>query len=125
MNIKRRIFYNVFSVLMVIFTGSIGYYLLFMGEPKFIDCIYMTVISITTVGYSEVIDITGNIPAQVFTMFLILCGMGVILYGISTLTAIIIEGELTGILRKKKMLKRIKKLKNITIFRMRISMTNG
>ncbi len=38
---------------MVILTGSVGYYLLFMGEPKIIDCIYMTVISITTVGYGE------------------------------------------------------------------------
>jgi len=44
------------------------------------------------------------------TMVLIIFGMGVILYGISTLTAIIIEGELSGILRKKKMIKKIQSL---------------
>jgi voltage-gated potassium channel len=45
-------------------------------------------------------------------MILITFGMGVILYGISTLTAMIIEGELTGILRKSKMEKQIGKLSN-------------
>jgi voltage-gated potassium channel len=45
-------------------------------------------------------------------MILITFGMGIILYGISTMTAIIIEGELTGILRKKRMLKEIQKLQN-------------
>lgn len=92
--------------------GSTGYYILFGGEPRFIDCVYMTVISLTTVGYGEVIEVTGNIPAQIFTMILITFGMGIILYGISTMTAIIIEGELTGILRKKRMLKEIQKLHN-------------
>jgi voltage-gated potassium channel len=75
----------------------------------------MTVVSLTTVGYGEVIEITGNIPAQIFTMVLITFGMGIILYGMSTITAIIIEGHLTGILRKKKMMKQIQKLKNHTI----------
>lgn len=72
----------------------------------------MTVISLTTVGFGEVIEITGNIPAEIFTMLLITFGMGIILYGISTVTALIIEGELSGILRKKKMFKRISKMKN-------------
>ncbi|MDX2441122.1 MAG: potassium channel protein, partial [Desulfobacterales bacterium] len=73
---------------------------------------YMTVISLTTVGFGEVIEVTGNVPAEIFTMLLIIFGMGIILYGISTVTALIIEGELSGILRKKKMFKRISKMKN-------------
>lgn len=77
-----------------------------------IDCIYMTVISLTSVGYGEIIKVSGNLPAQIFTMILITFGMGIILYSISTLTAMIIEGELTGIIRKDKMKKKIKKLKN-------------
>jgi voltage-gated potassium channel len=54
--------------------------------------------------------VTGNVAAEIFTMILITFGMGIILYGISTLTAIIIEGELSGMLRKKKMEKDISKL---------------
>jgi len=62
------------------------------------------------VGYGEVIEVTGNDTAQIFTMILITFGMGIILYGISSLTALLLEGELSGIFRKKKMAKQIDKL---------------
>jgi voltage-gated potassium channel len=70
----------------------------------------MTMISITTVGYGEILNVTGNPAAQIFTMLLITFGMGIILYGISALTALIVEGELSGLLRKTKMEKQIQKL---------------
>jgi voltage-gated potassium channel len=112
MNIRKRIYQILFSISLVVLAGSIGYYILFGGKEKLIDCVYMAVISLTTVGFGEVIQVTGNVPAQIFTMLLITFGMGIILYGISTVTALIIEGELSGILRKKKMFKRISKMKN-------------
>ncbi len=112
MDMKKRLNFILVAIFFVIIMGSTGYYIIFGGKHKFIDCLYMTIISITTVGYGEVFDITGNIPAQIFTMILITFGMGIILYGISTFTAIIVEGELSGILRKKKMDKKIKKLNN-------------
>jgi len=100
------------AICFVVIVGSTGYYIIFGGQQKFMDCLYMTVISITSVGYGEVFAISGNLIAELFTMFLITFGMGVILYGISTLTASIIEGELSGIWRRNKMEKRIKKLNN-------------
>jgi len=112
MSIKRRLYFVLVAIFFVVVMGSTGYYIMFGGKPKFMDCLYMTVISLTSVGYGEVLDISGNVPAQIFTMVLITAGMGVILYGISTLTALIIEGELSGILRKNKMEKQIKKLNN-------------
>lgn len=72
----------------------------------------MTIISLTTVGYGEVLQVTGNAYAQIFTMILITFGMGILLYGISSMTALLVEGDLTGILRKKQMDKQIKKLNN-------------
>lgn len=112
MEVKKRLSLVLVAIFFVIIIGSTGYYIIFGGEPKFIDCVYMTVISITSVGYGEVLDISGNVPAQLFTMFLITFGMGIILYGLSTLTASIIEGDLSGIWRKNKMEKKIKRLKN-------------
>ncbi len=109
---KTRFYKLMFLIVLVVIAGSLGYYLIFDMEPKFIDCVYMTVISLTSVGYGEVLQIAGNVPAQIFTMILITFGMGVILYAISTVTAILIEGELTGILRKRRMLKKIEKLRN-------------
>lgn len=110
--IKKRLYFVLVAIFFVVIGGSTGYYILFGGQPKIMDCLYMTVISLTSVGYGEILPVTGNIPAQLFTMFLITFGMGIILYGISTLTALIIEGELTGILRRNKMDKQIKKLHN-------------
>ncbi|MEN8244950.1 MAG: potassium channel protein [Thermodesulfobacteriota bacterium] len=112
MEIKRRLILIMVAVLCVIMAGSLGYYVIYQGQNSFMDCLFMTVISLTTVGYGEVTAVTGNIAAEIFTMILITFGMGIILYGISTLTAVIIEGELSGMLRKKKMEKEISKLKN-------------
>jgi len=112
MDIKKRLYLLLVMIFIVVLVGSTGYYILFGGEPTFIDCVYMTVISITSVGYGEVFQIAGNVPAELFTMLLITFGMGVILYSLSTLTAILIEGELSGILRKNKMSKMIHKLED-------------
>ncbi len=102
----------VLLICLVILGGSTGYYFLFADEASFMDCVYMTVISLTTVGYGEVVHVSGNPRAQIFTMCLIIFGMGIILYGISMLTATIIEGELSGAIRKKRMRKKIKKLQS-------------
>ena len=106
MSIKKRLLFLLLLISIVILAGSTGYYALFRGRPGFLNCICMTVVSLTTVGYGEVIQVTGNAPAQIYTMILITFGMGVIVYGISTLTALLVEGELSGILRKNKMLNR-------------------
>jgi voltage-gated potassium channel len=110
MTIRKRLYYLLALIFLVIMAGSTGYYIIFNAEPAFLDCIYMTVVSLTTVGYGEVIEVTGNETAQIFTMILITFGMGIILYGISSLTALLLEGELSGIFRKRKMAKQIDKL---------------
>lgn len=110
MGIRRRLFYAAAILIGTMLMGSTGYYIIFEGRSSYIDCLYMTVISLTTVGYGEVLGITGNVPAQIFTMLLIIFGMGIILYSISTLTAMLIEGELTGMLRRRKMENKIKAL---------------
>jgi voltage-gated potassium channel len=112
MRIRKRLYFLLILIILVIMAGSTGYYVIFDGKPAFLDCLYMTVVSLTTVGYGEVIHITGNPTAQIFTMLLITFGMGVILYGISSLTALLLEGQLLGIFGKKKMAKQIDKLKD-------------
>ncbi len=112
MNIKHRLQLVVLLIILVILAGTLGFYAMFGGKYSIMDCLYMTVISITSVGYGEIIKVTGNVPAEIFTMVLITFGMGIILYGLGAMTAILIEGELSGILRKKKMEKAIGKLQN-------------
>jgi voltage-gated potassium channel len=110
MGIRRRLFFAIAIIVGTMLMGSTGYYVLFDGRSSYLDCLYMTVISLTTVGYGEVLGITGNPTAQIFTMLLIIFGMGIILYSISTLTAMFIEGELTGMLRRRKMENKINAL---------------
>ena len=112
MSIRKRLYILLALIFLIIMAGSSGYYIIFDAKPPFLDCMYMTVISLTTVGYGEILQITGNVKAQIFTMFLVTFGMGIILYGIGSLTALFLEGELTGIFRKKKMAKQIDKLKD-------------
>ncbi len=108
---QKRFVFVIIAIFVIVLGGSLGYYFILQGKEHFIDCLYMTVISLTTVGYGEVIEISGNIPAQIYTMILVTFGAGVILYGISTMTAMFIEGELSGLLRRKKMEKQISQLK--------------
>lgn len=110
MDLKRRFYSLIISIALVVFIGSVGYYLLFRGGHSYIDCLFMTIISLTTVGYGEIIPVTGNVPVQIFTMLLITVGMGIILYGIGALTALFIEGEISGLLRENKMKKTIQEL---------------
>ncbi len=112
MNIKHRLQLVILLIILVILAGTLGYYAMFGGKYTIMDCLYMTVISITSVGYGEIIEISGNVPAEIFTMCLITFGMAIILYGLGAMTALLIEGELSGILRKNKMEKAIGKLKN-------------
>lgn len=112
MDIRNRLFLILIAIFIVVMIGSNGYFLLFRGEQRFMECMYMTIISLTGVGYGEIIPVTGNLSAEIFTMILITFGMGIIFYGISTLTVLMVEGELSGILRQKRMEKKIRKLNN-------------
>lgn len=89
------------------FAGIAGY----MGFEGwgFGDASFMTVITLGTVGYGETRPLSPN--GRWFTQALILAGMGVILYGVSNLTAFIIEGELQTLLRRSRMDKKIEHLK--------------
>ncbi len=109
---RRRLLAGFFGVATVLLGGGTGYYLIGRGRWSYDDCLYMAVISLTTVGYGEIIDV-GSVPgARLYTMLLILLGMGVIVYFASTVVAFIVEGELKQYFGRKKMDQEIAKLKN-------------
>jgi voltage-gated potassium channel len=110
MDIKNRLSFLILTICLTVLGGSWGYFIIFGGAHPFMDCVYMTVISLTTVGYGEVLEVSGNSLAEIYTMALIVCGMGILAYSLSTLTAILIEGQLSGILRARRMEKKIAKL---------------
>jgi voltage-gated potassium channel len=109
MKSTRRKLLQIFGVLLLVLTmGVLGYH--FIEGWRFFDALYMTVITLATVGYSETHPLST--AGRVFTMFLVFGGMGIILYGITEITAFIIEGEMTGILRRRRMNRTINKMSN-------------
>jgi voltage-gated potassium channel len=94
--------------LSVVFAAGVGGYTLIEGWSM-LDALYMTVITIASVGYGETHPLSNT--GRIFTIFLILFGCGVLIYGISTFTAFVVEGELTDVLRRRKMQKKIEQLK--------------
>ena len=105
---SRQILYSLGLVLLVISTGTAGYML--VQKWTFLDSLYMTVITITTVGYREVHPLSK--PGMVFTIFLILFSLGIIFYILNTGARVIIEGEFAQLIGRKKLEKRIRKLKS-------------
>jgi voltage-gated potassium channel len=110
--IFKRFRWIVITLCCIMLIGTIGYWLLGEGQYSWIDCLYMTVITITTVGFSEVIKVTGNPTAEIFTILIAFSGLGTLTYIFLKITALIVEGELKQTYRKKKMEKKIKSYKD-------------
>ncbi|PKM77136.1 MAG: potassium transporter TrkA [Firmicutes bacterium HGW-Firmicutes-15] len=108
--LKRKIILAVILLAAVIIVGMVGYRILSAGEASWTDCAYMTLITIASVGYGEVINFSNVEAGRIFTMFLIICGVGGYLYFISSFTAVIVEGNLLNIFWRDKMQGMIDKL---------------
>jgi len=109
--IKRLLLTGIATLLMLI-VGTVGYWYLTDQKQDLFICFYMTVITITTIGYNEVIDLTNYRGARIFTVFLAFSGIGLLTYFVSTVSALIIEGHLKESYKKRKMDKEIGKLED-------------
>jgi voltage-gated potassium channel len=103
---KKKIFFVLALIFLIIAFGTLGY--MEIERWNFLDSVYMTVTTLTTVGYREVHEL--SIKGMVFTIFLIVGGVGVMLYALGTGARVILEGELKEIFGRKKLEKRIKEL---------------
>ena len=92
----------------VIVVGTAGYMLL-MGW-SLLDALYMTVITIGTVGYEEVHNLSGDPVGRLWTIGLIIGGVGALAYTATAIAQLLIEGTIGGYFRRRRMEDRIEKL---------------
>ena len=108
MNRSTQILISLFLFFALILLGCFGYMLI--ENWRFMDSLYMTIITLATVGYSEVHEVSG--PGRVFTLVLILLGGGFFLYLISDIIKFLVEGRIRLVFGRHKLDHQINKLKN-------------
>jgi voltage-gated potassium channel len=105
---KKRVVFSVILLSTVIITGTLGYTLI-EGWDLF-DSFYMTIVTLTTIGYEEVHRLSR--AGRVFNIFMILYGVGVVAYTVNFLIRSILEGEIQEVLGRRSMKNKLKKTKD-------------
>ena len=108
MNSTRHLIVSIILAFLILVIGMIGYMVL--EGWGFMDALYMTVITISTVGYSEVrpVDEIGRI----FTIFIVMIGVGFSLYVAGAVVQFMVEGRVRQILGRRRLDRKISRLKN-------------
>ena len=109
--IKSKLYKTLFLFFTILAIGVTGYMIL--SGDTFVNALYMTVITITTVGFGEVHPLSPE--EKIFTIFLILTSIFIFGYIVSSFTEYIISGQLFKQLKLKKVQKTIEKLEGHTI----------
>ncbi|MBK6796908.1 MAG: potassium channel protein [Acidobacteria bacterium] len=108
MTLRKRFIFSLAAVLAILIIGMIGYH--FIEGWNWFDGLYMTVITLATIGYGETHPLTHM--GRAFTLFLIVVGVAVFGFLISSLTQAIIETEIASVLGRRKVFKDINQLNN-------------
>jgi voltage-gated potassium channel len=74
------------------------------------NCLFMVVITLTTIGYGDWLELRGLHLAEAFTMLLAMIGIAAPAFLVSNVTALIVEGLFTDIFRRRRMDKQIAKM---------------
>ena len=106
-----RIQFSILLFISVVVIGTFGFMLI--EHWSLLDAVYMTIITIGTVGFHEVRELSD--AGRLFTMGMIVMGIGAVGYALGNVAAFFIEGRMMEMLRGKRMLKEITKLKNHVI----------
>jgi voltage-gated potassium channel len=107
--IMARIRWAILLFCLLFCIGSIGFYIVGGEGRSWENAIYMTLITVSTVGYGEVVPLT-TFGAKIFAGIISISGLGVLTFLFTSLTVFFLEKDLDYSLRRRRMEKRIKKL---------------
>lgn len=103
LDLYRPLKRSALLVLLLFVAGIVGYAIIEGPDQGLLDAIYMTVITLTTVGYGEAIDLSHSPGGKLFTVVLLLASFGSLAYFFSHLTAFLVEGEIQRLFWRRRM----------------------
>jgi len=106
--LRKKLLLAFLLIFLVISFGTLGY--MFIEGWSLLDSLYMTIITLASVGYKEVHDLSFN--GKMFTIVLIIGGVGTVAYALTAGAKIILEGELLDVFGRRRLEKKIKELKD-------------
>jgi len=109
--IAARVVWAGIVLLALIVIGTLGFYLIGDGKSTWSDAIYMTLITVSTVGYDEVVPL-NSAAARIFAGLMGISGLGVLTFLFTSMSVFFLEKDLDLSLRRRKMEQRIRKLKD-------------
>ena len=101
---KFKFIFCAFTLLMLI--GIVGY--MYLLKVSFVDALYMTVITISTVGFGEVG--TTSSQSEIFSVLMIFLGVGIVGYAFTSIVAMFVEGKVVDLWKGSKMNRKISAL---------------
>ncbi|MFP7756140.1 potassium channel family protein [Thermodesulfobacteriota bacterium B35] len=104
----KRVILIIGLLLLILLGGTFGYML--FENTSFWDGLYLTVITITTVGYGDLVPI--HTSGKIFTIFLVFAGVSLVMYVFGRITETMIEGGLRRIVERRKMDKKVARLRD-------------
>ena len=104
----RHLIFSFSILILIVAAGIIGY--MIIEGWQFIDALYMTVITISTVGFKEVNQV--GVAGRIFTIFLVFSGVGFTLYVAAAVVQFMVEGRIRIILGRRRLDKKIDRLNN-------------
>jgi len=106
MELRRRLLRALAALAFLVVAATVGFHLLGHGV-SWLDSLYMVVISLTGVGYAEIVDTSHSPALRVFNIVVLVVGVSMMLYVLSLATAFFVEGNFGSLFRRRRMERKI------------------
>jgi voltage-gated potassium channel len=111
----RRLLPPLAALTAVVLVGTAGYWIIGRGEWSVFDCAYMTVTTVATVGFGEIIPVSVMPMGRPFTLVLVVTGTISLWWFLASVTAFLVEGEVLGLGWRRRMAAQLEKMRDHVI----------
>ncbi len=109
LDILKGLKIHILFLILAFVGGAVGYHF-FYPDTAWSKLFFMTAITLSTVGYGDILNVEQNTGATIFTIILMLVGLSIVLYSVSAITATFIEGNLGKLFKLRALYRRIAKM---------------